>query len=852
LDSLSQDELHPYSNLNPPANSLSGLFGPGAAGISGANAGGMSGTRDQGGGVPFGLPGGLDLAQLLAQMQGSDVGVGAGSDILQSVTQGAFGQQTGGLGGGSFGQTQPGYVAGQTGGGGAQQAAQSQAAGSADPLAILQKVLGLAKTGIGLASPLMQDFGGLTQGDISGLTPESRAAFEQQRAGERIASPVVPDLSSFSDAQGSLGYVAGDSQPEPSFNTEFLGGMEEDVEAGGYRPGLGESTTSSDLSGADSGGAGLSGGGGSTPGTNFIGAAQGGLSGTMGLLNLLQGIQGDNPTLGVGGGLQTLGGLTGLLQSMPDLASSLGLTSGALGAVGAGVGGLGGLLGLYAGIQAQDPRAIAQSLASLYGTTAPVINSLTGTSLPTLTGLGTSALESIVPGITSILGGVTAGAGVTGAVGAGAGLGSLAGGAAGLGSAIGSGGAMAGAGITGTAGGVAGAGAGGGLAAGAAGAGAALAPVAAAMIAFSIANMLDPGSAPDISDLWTGGRLDPYLTFVPELMQNVGRQRTAFDTLTQALPYVQSQEELGQLINSYKNYTQNVTGIQFDDAIGNPYQLDAIPGVGPVTHGMATQPVDFGPQQQALQRQIDALLGVLPGQRITALYGQPGGGLEGEAYRRLWQQFRAADSSPVSYGEGTDPSAGPWQVSHLYGGPVTGVPSRERVISSTPEEWDFSQEGGPRYTPAGQQTQTEYGVYAGLGNPYTYALGQDIANAQHAGTFGQGTRWDPATGQYVNYSAGMAPPKPSDYFQQSPYWQQAQQQYQQRQIQQYLSQLLGSQPASTGLMAQMQPNAALAMPQMQPTAAMATPQTMNAQGGVTEEDALMNLLRRMAMGTGGF
>ncbi len=140
-----------------------------------------------------------------------------------------------------------------------------------------------------------------------------------------------------------------------------------------------------------------------------------------------------------------------------------------------------------------------------------------------------------------------------------------------------------------------------------------------------------------------------WQNFIPNLYGAAGQQGKAFQTLAQALPYVKSKQELGALINTMKNYVSTTTGIPggaFSGGYEDPYRIATIPGIGPVTHGQQTQSVDWAGPTQELQRQIDALLGVLPGERITAQYGQPGGGLEGEPAVRLWSQFVGSDFAP--------------------------------------------------------------------------------------------------------------------------------------------------------------------------------------------------------------
>lgn len=147
-------------------------------------------------------------------------------------------------------------------------------------------------------------------------------------------------------------------------------------------------------------------------------------------------------------------------------------------------------------------------------------------------------------------------------------------------------------------------------------------------------------------DVSLSGRIfnpsEEWMNFVPELYQNAGQQGIGFSTLAAALPYVQTKEELGRLINSYKNYVQMTTGIAFTDAVNDPYRLAAIPGIGPSTHGQDTTPVDWSQPQTQLQMFIDGLLTILPGEKITSSYGAdyPGGGLSlFEERLRLWDQF---------------------------------------------------------------------------------------------------------------------------------------------------------------------------------------------------------------------
>ena len=258
-----------------------------------------------------------------------------------------------------------------------------------------------------------------------------------------------------------------------------------------------------------------------------------------------------------------------------------------------------------------------------------------------------------------------------------------------------------------------------GLSAGA-GAGLAFAPITAMMLA-SLISGLAGGEDPvgeGIGEMMAG--TPHFQSFVPKLMAGEGQQGKALNTLQAALPYVKSQEELGQLLNSYKNYVTTTTGAPLTGGAEGLYSVQTIPGSGPVTHGVQTGAADWGPETAAIQQQIDALLGVLPGQKITAAYGQPGGGLTGEPARRLWEQFRIADALPAA----------------------------------------FSKDG-------------QVAIYGGPNQPATFVSEQDLATAQRAGTVGYQPAWDPATGHvYYTWAGGATPPTGSDFFAMAPYWRQ--------------------------------------------------------------------------------
>ena len=583
---------------------------------------------------------------------------------------------------------------------------------------------------LGGAQNVLNMFGGDALGQQT-MTPGTTEAMAQQRAGERDMTNLGGSFAQPNALSSLLAQPAPISSflqaPDLSGSTFSMGapanfGVMSPQPTQTLTPGTtfempGEGTTMLAPGGASA--------------KDVLGAGSGGGPGLSSLLGDIAGATGSG-LLGLGGAYNVAQGIQGLMQPDGNSAQSL------LQIGGGGV-------------------ATYQALQQLSAQFPELAKSLIGGELPTITsgimqlanGVGGEHVESLVQAIDSLVNGSQAATGAAGGVSGGLSLGGAGAGAVaallgilaqqtgstelamaaealgGAASAVTTGASIASA---------VGAGASAGIGAAA---GAAFAPVAVMTLAMSIANMIEPGSAPEISDIWmNGGQMDPYLSFVPELMQNVGQQDIGFSVLGQALPYVQSKEELGQLINTYKNYVQTTTGIQFDDAMDNPYVLDAIPGVGPVTHGQQTQSVDYGKQQTGLQNIINEMLNVLPGQQITdpgytgEMFLQGGTGPSGEVGRRLWQQFPeirlgAADRNIPDAFASQDPA--------------TGFP--------TSAQW----------------------LYQGDGQPYYSVSPQDYNNAINAGTIGRRPEWDPATGQWVQVG-GQRPLAPSDYFQQSPYW----------------------------------------------------------------------------------
>lgn len=162
----------------------------------------------------------------------------------------------------------------------------------------------------------------------------------------------------------------------------------------------------------------------------------------------------------------------------------------------------------------------------------------------------------------------------------------------------------------------AGAGVGGASAAGSAAAGggaalgAALAPIAMPLLVASIINLA--GGGMDVSDMWTGGKKDPWYEFGPSLVNNEQKQGNALNYLMKALPYVQSDAQLQELVQAYRNGATGGPGelspfLQSD----NPYEIKAIPGAGGSKHELGLVQ-DWNPVTEQANAIINALHGMLP------------------------------------------------------------------------------------------------------------------------------------------------------------------------------------------------------------------------------------------------
>lgn len=277
-----------------------------------------------------------------------------------------------------------------------------------------------------------------TQSDLQGSSPQ---AYQQQRAGER-------DLSTLGGSFYQPPPING--IPLPALNLSGPGGPSSTVFQGGPNPtaifgqeaapSLGAPTLNPQLpnaampnvndvlGGVNGGETSLAAPGGSaqfalgdtTQPTDWMGALQGGVQAAGGLLGAVGGFGSGNVLGGTMGGLQTLGGVTQMLQSSPALQSALGINADALSGVGGAVGGIGGLYSLYQGIQTGDPMQIVSGLMAAYNGGSAVAGQLLGAALPSLSTAFASLAPEAAMSIATMFGGQAASAAAEAALAAGA------------------------------------------------------------------------------------------------------------------------------------------------------------------------------------------------------------------------------------------------------------------------------------------------------------------------------------------------------------------------------------------------------------------------------------------------
>lgn len=207
-----------------------------------------------------------------------------------------------------------------------------------------------------------------------------------------------------------------------------------------------------------------------------------------------------------------------------------------------------------------------------------------------------------------------------------------------------------------------------------------------------------------------------WQTFIPRLMQGQSTQGEAFDMIQKAMPYVRTKEELGKLINAAEGWVSSATGIARTD-LGDPYQLNTIPGVGPKTHGQKTTPIDWRNSTVTTQDIIDRYLDVLPGERLPADATPEMLNLSGADANRLWNQFRGKD-------------------------PTVGSPTHMRDYVNSDPITIIGESGGYSYQIPGPSDVGYWDIYSepGKTTPWYGAQGK------------LRTGWDPNTGAQTWYN----------------------------------------------------------------------------------------------------
>ncbi len=219
------------------------------------------------------------------------------------------------------------------------------------------------------------------------------------------------------------------------------------------------------------------------------------------------------------------------------------------------------------------------------------------------------------------------------------------------------------------------------------------------------------GSDINVMDMFTGGKATAYEKFGGKLQANERQQGVGLTTLAQALPYVQSKEELGQLLNMYRTYV----GSTQDAPLGTPsgvYNLTTIPGMEGTEHGGHGPSVDWGPDTAYLQGIIDRYAAVLPGQAIADFGAVP----TGPDGMRLWQQFTDREQSAPKYQAADQPG---YEMQAGEGTtPVPEVPQGFYGQYTTADQLAYGQ---PGYDYAGSG-YPEPGQYVGAVNPIFASL----------------------------------------------------------------------------------------------------------------------------------
>lgn len=167
-------------------------------------------------------------------------------------------------------------------------------------------------------------------------------------------------------------------------------------------------------------------------------------------------------------------------------------------------------------------------------------------------------------------------------------------------------------------------------------AGAAFAPIAAMMIASMISGLA--GGEDPVGE-GIGEMMEPlmgdYWKFAPKLSETLKTENQSLNSLANALPYAQSQQDVQQLIDMFVKEVGGRVGGYGEGAA--PFTIPNLPGAGGSAHE-GKQVADFGPQVNALNDALKVLKGFLP---------ETGGGNAAQLWNQSRTQVVPASEGPL-------------------------------------------------------------------------------------------------------------------------------------------------------------------------------------------------------------
>jgi hypothetical protein len=244
------------------------------------------------------------------------------------------------------------------------------------------------------------------------------------------------------------------------------------------------------------------------------------------------------------------------------------------------------------------------------------------------------------------------------------------------------------------------------------GAGAAFAPIAAALLISTISGLAggeDPFGE-GIQDMMKP-LMGDYASFYKDLGTTLEGSRTGMETLYKSMPYAQSQEDLGQIVDAFK--AQQAERIGGYGVGSDRFTIPDLPGAGGSKHE-GGQIADFGPSVAQLNQGLQGLYGKLPA-------GQETRGITGKS---VWDQVLRETQTQGAVdkygGVSTDVPA-----QHWARGPSGAFETISGAQADSGEGWAVAENvyyGDPRYNyaMAGVPAPPPPGMQSNLGAPSTY------------------------------------------------------------------------------------------------------------------------------------